>query len=73
MAQGIFLNPECCFSLYATAQWTLPDIVNFAMMPANTYTMFSNPYSAMNFIAALAIRILITNSCTRWRGIFEVL
>jgi hypothetical protein len=25
----------------------------------------------MNFIAALAIRILIANSRTRWRGIFK--
>ncbi len=32
---------------------------------------FSYPYDAMNFMAALAIRILIANSCTRWRWIFK--
>ncbi len=31
----------------------------------------SYPYGEMNFIAALAKRILIANSCTRWLGIFK--
>jgi hypothetical protein len=39
-------------------------------MPTNA-TYFSYPYGAMNFLAALTIRILIANSCTRWRGIFK--
>ncbi len=31
--------------------------------------MFSYPYGTMNFMSALAVRILIDSSCTRWRGI----
>jgi hypothetical protein len=34
---------------------------------------FFHPYGAMNLIAALAIRILIANSCTRWRWILKEL
>jgi hypothetical protein len=33
--------------------------------------VFLIPYVAMNFMAALAIRILIANSCTRWRLIIK--
>jgi hypothetical protein len=32
---------------------------------------FFYTYGAMNFMAMLGIRILITNSCTRWHGIFK--
>ncbi len=39
-------------------------------MPANI-PRFSYPYTAMNFMTAMAIRILIANSWTRWRGIFN--
>ncbi len=42
------------------------------MMPANA-SPFSYPYGAMNFMVALAIRIIIDNSYTRLRGIFKVL
>jgi hypothetical protein len=41
-----------------------------AMMPANTQS-FSYAYAEMNFMAALAIGILIANSCTRRRRIFN--
>jgi hypothetical protein len=33
--------------------------------------VFLIPYVAMNFMAALAIRILIANICTRWRLIIK--
>jgi hypothetical protein len=34
---------------------------------------FSYLYAMMNFKTALAIKILIANSCTRWRFIFKSL
>jgi hypothetical protein len=34
-------------------------------------TSAANSYGAMNFIPALALRFRISNSCTRWRGIFK--
>jgi hypothetical protein len=33
--------------------------------------VFLIPYVAMNFMAVLAIRILIANNCTRWRLIIK--
>ncbi len=45
---------------------------NYEIMPvALLRPVFLIPYVAMNFMAALAIRILIANSCTRWRLIIK--
>jgi hypothetical protein len=50
----------------------LSAIEKFAMMPVRTarrdqceYTTFSYPFGTMKFLAALGMRILIANSCTR--------
>ncbi len=62
------------------AQLMLHDIGNGAMNAPQhwqlsddfrLYTRFSYPFGVMNFIAKLVIRVLIANSCTRWRGIFK--
>ncbi len=42
-----FLNPECCFSLWASAQWKLCDIGNGAMK-APHYCQRRNESSAMS-------------------------
>jgi hypothetical protein len=41
------------------------------LRPCSANTRFSYPYGTMNFMAALAIRFIIANSCTRWRGILK--
>jgi hypothetical protein len=48
------------------------DTSNYEMMPvALLRPVFHIPYVAMNFMAALAIRVLIANICTRWRLIIK--
>jgi hypothetical protein len=71
-AAETFLQSEFCFSLgggaiNAPRYWHLRDD---ACSAANT-PRFSYPYGAMNFMAVLAIKILIVNSCTRCRLIFK--
>jgi hypothetical protein len=44
------------------------DIGNCTMIPVHCTSTFSCPYDAMNF---MGIRILLANSCTRWRGTFK--
>jgi hypothetical protein len=63
-----------CSTIFETAQWTLHDIGNYAMMPINT-PRFSYPYGVINFefMAALALKFLIANICMRWRWIFKEL
>ncbi len=48
----------------------MPVHYTFCAMRSVWFTpRFFYPYGAMNFMPALGIRILIANSCARWRGI----
>ncbi len=53
------LKPECCFSLYARAEWTLRAIGNSGMMPVNCTDC------AMIFISAILLGFEIANQKQR--------
>jgi hypothetical protein len=67
-----FFKPRMLFLSLGNGAIKAPRYCKLRHDACQYLTMFSGSYSAMNFLAALAIRIQIANSCTRWREIFEV-
>ncbi len=55
--------------------WELRDdaCILAQLRPVQIHHVFTIPTALRNFMSALGIRILIANSCTRCRKIFEVL